>query len=191
MNLTHNQIKTINLAHVEEIAKYQKVPRDVLIFVEANPINCDCSTYDFLRYLDGRLHPYVQNYFHIIPQHLTCQTPDRLVGIEVTDLKSEQLKCQVLDPCPDSCTCWLIRDDETFLIDCSYKNLTSVPRNIKTLPLSRSIELNFTGNELTRMAPLAEIGLDDVQISKLLLSNNNINKISVNELPLNMKVRKI
>ncbi|KOX73247.1 Protein toll [Melipona quadrifasciata] len=187
VNLTHNQIKVINLAHVEEIAKYQKVPRDVLIFVEANPIKCDCSAYDFLRYLDKKLHPYVQNYFHIIPGHLTCQTPERLADVEVTNLKSKQLKCQISDPCPDRCTCWLIRDDETFLIDCSYKNLTSVPRNIKTLP-SHNIELNFTGNELTRMLPLTEIGLDDVQISKLLLSNNNINKISVDELPLNMKV---
>lgn len=187
VNLTHNQIKVINLAHVEEIAKYQKVPRDVLIFVEANPIKCDCSAYDFLRYLDGRLHSYVQNYFHIIPGHLTCQTPERLADVEVTNLKSKQLKCQISDPCPDRCTCWLIRDDETFLIDCSHKNLTSVPRNIKTLP-SHNVELNFTGNELTRMLPLTEIGLDDIQISKLLLSNNNINKISVNELPLNMKV---
>lgn len=163
----------------------------MLIFVEANPINCDCSAYDFLRYLDGRLHPYVQNYFHIIPQHLTCQSPGWLEGIEVTDLKSKQLKCQILDPCPDRCTCWLKRDDDTFLVDCSYKNLTNVPRDIKILPNFARVELNLTGNKLTKMVPLTEIGLDDVQISKLLLSNNNINKISVNELPLNMKVRKI
>lgn len=158
--------------------------------VENNPIECDCNLYDFLRYLDGNMHPYVQNYFHIKPDGLKCHSPQWLADIPVMNLKSTKLKCQVVDPCPKECTCWVKRSDNSFLIDCSHRNLTSVPQNIKTLPNYR-LELNLSGNELTRMPPLVEIGLNNAQISKLSLSNNNIYDISTDQLSLNMKVCRI
>ncbi|CAK9795656.1 Protein toll [Anthophora quadrimaculata] len=187
VDLRHNQITHIYLNTAEEVAKFQQTPRDVIILVENNPVVCDCDIYDFLRYLEGRMHPYVQNYFHIIPGDLTCQYPNILTDIPVVNLKSKSLKCQEFDICPKDCTCWIKRNDKAFLVDCSHRNLTSVPGNIKTLPQHR-LELNFTGNKLTRMSPLAEIGLNNVPISELLLSNNNIYDISVDELPLNIEV---
>ncbi|XP_033296899.1 protein toll [Bombus bifarius] len=192
VNLTHNRIKYIYLSTAERLAKFQTNPRNVIIYVENNPIVCDCDLYDFLRYMDGRMHPYVQNFFHIIPGHLKCQSPDWLADIEIVNLKSKKLKCQVSDPCPDECKCWLKRDSKAFLIDCSHQNLTRVPHltNITTLPseVFQKLELNLTGNKLTRMSPVAKIGSSNMQISKLLLSNNNIDDISVDELPLNIEV---
>lgn len=187
VDLRHNQIEHIYLSTAEEVAKYQEVARDVIILVEDNPIACDCDMYDFLRYLEGRMHPYVQNYFHIIPGGLTCKSPEWLSDIAVAGLKSKTLKCQVLDPCPDECACWVKRNDRAFLVDCSNRKLTSVPRNIKTIPHHR-LELNFTGNKLTGMPPMADIGLNNVHISQLLLSNNNIHDVSANELPLSIDV---
>ncbi|KOC59528.1 Protein toll [Habropoda laboriosa] len=186
VDLTHNQISHIYLNRAEEVAKYQHTARDVIILVENNPIVCDCDIYDFLRYLEGRMHHNVQNYFHIIIGNLMCRSPETLAEIAVANLKSKTLRCQEFDVCPKNCDCWIKRNDKAFLVDCSNRNLTSVPENIRTLPQHR-LELNFAGNKLTRMSPLADIGLNNVPISKLLLSNNNIYDISVDELPLNIE----
>ncbi|XP_043248170.1 protein toll [Colletes gigas] len=187
VDLTHNNIKHINLNTAEKVAGFQTLTRDVIILVEDNPIACDCDMYNFLRYLEGDMNPSVQNYFHIVPGNLVCQSPKWIENVPVANLKSKSLKCEVLHPCPKLCTCWVKPYEKAFSIDCSYKNLTNVPSNIKTLPTYK-VELNLTGNELNRMLPLAEIGLKNASISKLLLSNTNISSISLNELPLHVEV---
>lgn len=190
MDLTHNNIQHIYLNTAEKVASFQTLPRDVIILVEGNPIACDCDMYDFLRYLEGRMHPNVQNYFHIIPGNLTCQSPGWVQNIIVADIKSKSLKCEVLDPCPKQCTCWGKPHDRIFSIDCSYKNLSSIPNNIMSLPYYQ-LELNLTGNKLKRILSLADSGLINVPVTKLLLSDTNISNISLNELPSSIEVSKI
>ncbi|XP_076672912.1 toll like receptor [Andrena cerasifolii] len=187
VDLSHNNITHIYLGTAEEVARFQNISRDVIILVNDNPIVCDCDMYYFLRYLEGRMHPYVQNYFHIIPEALTCQSPAWLANTSVTQLKSTSLKCEITDPCPRNCTCWVQPDNKAFLINCSKRNFTSAPRDIKNLP-DYQLELNLAGNQLTTMLPLANIGLNDTQVSKLSLSNNNISDISLDELPLHVEI---
>ncbi|XP_076173538.1 toll like receptor isoform X1 [Ptiloglossa arizonensis] len=187
VDLTHNNIQHIYLNTAEKVASFQTLPRDVIILVEGNPIACDCDMYDFLRYLEGRMHPNVQNYFHIIPGNLTCQSPGWVQNIIVADIKSKSLKCEVLDPCPKQCTCWGKPHDRIFSIDCSYKNLSSIPNNIMSLPYYQ-LELNLTGNKLKRILSLADSGLINVPVTKLLLSDTNISNISLNELPSSIEV---
>lgn len=187
VDLSHNNITHVYLGSAEAVARYQNTSRNVIILVNDNPIVCDCTLYYFLRYLEGRMHPYVQNYFHIIPDGLTCQSPAWLTNTSVTQLKSTSLRCEITDPCPGSCTCWVQPDNKAFLINCSKRNLTSAPRDIKNLP-DYQIELDLAGNQLTTMLPLANIGLNDTQVSKLSLSNNNISDISLDELPLHVEV---
>ncbi|CAL7933908.1 unnamed protein product [Xylocopa violacea] len=183
VDLRHNKIERVNLKLAESVAISQQTARNVIILIDDNPIVCDCYLYNFLRYLDGDMHPYVQNYFHIRPDNLTCQSPKWLKDIKVTDLHSKSLKCQVSEHCPEKCSCWVRPSVKAFLVDCSNRNLTSVPRNV-TFPRDYQLELNFSNNKLTRF----EIDANNTQISKLLLSNNNIYDVSVNELPLNLKV---
>ncbi|KZC03990.1 Protein toll [Dufourea novaeangliae] len=187
VDLRHNNISHIYLNNAENVASLQTLPRDVIILVENNPIACDCDLYDFLRYLEGKMHPYVQNYFHIKPGSLSCQSPEWITNILVSDLKSKSLKCEILHHCPTSCTCWVKPHDRSFLIDCSYKNLISVPHNIQ-IPPHYKLELNLTGNKLTKLMPLADIGLNNVSISKLYLSDTNISSVSLDALPLAIEV---
>lgn len=182
VDLSYNNITHINLNAAEEVARFQNTRRDVIIHIDHNPIVCDCTLYHFLLYLEGRMHPHVQNYFHIIPGNLTCQSPPWLSDISVEGIKSSSLKCEVTDPCPSSCTCWEQPANRAFLVDCSRRNLTSVPHDIENLP-DHELELNLEGNRLTRMLPLGDIGLSNTSISKLLLSNNNISDIALKELP--------
>ncbi|XP_076766748.1 toll like receptor [Xylocopa sonorina] len=183
VDLRHNQIEFIDLQLAEGIAISRHEGRNVIILIDNNPIVCDCNLYNFLRYLDGDMNSNVRGYFNIIPGNMTCQSPEWIQGIKVTNLTFRSLKCEVLDGCPEKCSCWRKPYDKAFLVDCSHRNLTSVPRSIKCLP-GYHFELNLSNNKLTRF----EIDSKNKQISKLLLSNNNIYDISVNELPLNMKV---
>lgn len=172
--------------NAEQLSSFQEVPRNVIVLVENNPIACDCNIYDFLRYLEGRMHPYVQNYFHIIPGNLTCESPEWLGNIKVTQLKSRSLKC-IVDKteigvnCPEQCECWRTPNSMSYTIDCSYRNLKAFPHNIRNLP-HHQLELNFTGNVLKHMMPLAEYGLANETVTKLLLSNNNISNVALSGL---------
>ncbi|XP_011643169.1 protein toll [Pogonomyrmex barbatus] len=190
VDLTHNKIQHILLRDAEEIASYQAARHDAIILVEDNPLHCDCNLYDFLRYIEGRMHPKVQNYFHIIPGHLTCQTPENLKNVRVKDLRSELLTCLIMDPdvCPENCNCFLRPEDKTFIYDFSHKKLTSVnlPSNIKKLDNSLQVELNFSDNQLTQMPNLKTLGFESVK--KLILSHNNISEISLDGLSNTLQV---
>ncbi|XP_078042792.1 toll like receptor [Augochlora pura] len=187
VDLRYNNITHIYLHSLEKIASTQRIARPVVIQVEDNPIACDCDLYDLLRYLEGKMHPYVQNYFHIIPGNLTCQSPKWSMNISVTNLKSETLKCEVMSPCPTSCTCWAKPYLRAFLVDCSYRNLTNIPRDIQLLPRHK-LELNCEGNKLTQLLPLTDLGLSNATISKLLLSNTSISNVPLEILSSDLEV---
>lgn len=154
---------------------------------------CSCGLYDFLRYVEGRMHPNVQNYFHIIPGNLTCHEPAWLRNVNVTSLKSKTLTCMARDTnlnitCPEQCDCIVRPEDKAFIGDCSRKNLIHVP-NLSDPGNSMRVELNFSGNMLTRMPDLKGMGLESVR--KLDLSHNNISEISLNGLSNTIQVREI
>lgn len=187
VDLRNNNITHIYLNTAERLMTFQKVERPVVILVEDNPIACDCDLFDFLRYLEGNMHPYVQNYFHIIPGNLKCQSPEWSMNIAVSNLKSTSLKCIMTNLCPTDCTCWAKPFDKACLIDCSYRNLTSIPRNIQCVN-KYQLELNFEGNKLTELVPLTDLGLSNVSISKLLLSGTDISSVPLDALPADVAV---
>jgi len=190
VDLSHNKIEHIFLRDAERFVSYQDDAHDTIILVNDNPLHCGCGLYDFLRYIEGRMHPKVQNYFHIIPGNLTCQSPKELENVRVTDLKSKLLTCIVKESnmCLENCDCLVRPEDSTFIFDCSHKNLTNMPSDIKRPNGSFQFELNFSGNWLTRMPDLKAIELESVK--KLILSHNNITEISLDGLSSTIQVRK-
>jgi len=193
VDLTHNKIEHIVLNDAEQIVKIQGIfthdDHFAEILVNDNPLHCDCKLYDFLRYIEGEMDPKVQDYFQIIPGNLTCQSPRELKDVLVTNLKSKLLTCVVTPKeCPEKCTCLERPEDNTFIFDCSHKDLTSVPSDIKKLNDSFQYELNFTGNQLTRMPDVKAMGLGSVK--KLILSHNVISEISLDGLSNTIQVRK-
>lgn len=195
VDLTHNKIEHIFLSDAEQFVNYQDVnifahdTHDAKILVNDNPLHCGCQLYDFLRYIEGRMDPKVQDYFHIIPGNLTCQSPSELKDVLVTDLKSKLLTCVVKNPkiCPEKCTCFIRPEDAAFIFDCSHKGLTSVPSDIKEPGNFSQYELNFSGNQLTRMPDVKAMGLGPVR--KLNLSHNVISEISLDGLSNTIQVR--
>ncbi|KAG5334657.1 TOLL protein, partial [Acromyrmex heyeri] len=188
VDLTHNKIEHIFLRSAEQIVSYQEDAHDAKILVNDNPLHCDCGLYDFLRYIEGKMHPNVPNYFQIIPGNLSCQSPKDLENEPVINLKSESLTCIVENSnvCPEKCTCLVRPEGSAFIFDCSNKNLSSMPSDIKRPDSSFQFELNFSGNQLTHMPNLKAMGLEPVK--KLILSHNNIDEISLDGLSSTIQV---
>ncbi|XP_050465403.1 protein toll [Cataglyphis hispanica] len=189
VDLTYNKIQHIFLHNAEQIAEFQQAFHDAIILVANNPLNCDCGLYDFLRYIEGKMHSNVQNYFHIIPGNLTCQNPEDLKNVPVKMLKSESLMCTVNDTnleCPEICDCHVKPDGNVFIFNCSHRNLTSIPSNIKNPGDLWQVELNFANNQFTRMPDLKNLKHESVK--KLDLSHNNISEIFLDELPRTIQV---
>ena len=121
MDLTHNKNTRYLPRRRRRIGKISTISRDVIIYVQNNPIVCGCALYSFLRYLEGKMHKNVQNYIHIIPGNLTCHGPDYINDTPVDQLHSESFICPKPEPCPEGCSCWIRQSDNAFLVDCSYK----------------------------------------------------------------------
>ncbi|XP_076396714.1 uncharacterized protein LOC143265922 [Megachile rotundata] len=121
--LLHNKIQHIYMAQAEEIAKYQNKTRAVNIFVGSNPIICDCNLYDFVRYLEGKMHPYVQNYFTIWTMYLICHGPVEMYNVPVYTLKSKSSKYLNSKSHVKQCICREKERHTIFVVDCASKYL--------------------------------------------------------------------
>nr|XP_012152148.1 PREDICTED: protein toll-like [Megachile rotundata] len=122
--LQHNKIQHIYMTRAEEIAKYQNKTRAVNIFVGSNPIICDCNLYDFVRYLEGKMHPYVRNYFIINPGHDSiCHGPEQMYNVSVHTLKSKSSKYLNSKSHVKQCICRENERYRIFVVDCASKYL--------------------------------------------------------------------
>ncbi|KAI4488793.1 hypothetical protein M0802_011303 [Mischocyttarus mexicanus] len=195
VNLTYNKIKQISLD--ESIRINRKTPRDVIIYIEHNPLVCDCYLYGLLRYLEGRMHPKVQNFFHIVPGNLTCSESNGMGEIEISQLNSKTLKCvetkdlQIKGKCPTGCICRIQPEDKARLIDCSNKNLSQLlidPTEINNKePVDGyHIKLNISGNNFTEIPSTKLLG--SKYVTDLILFGNNIARVTLDKLPKNLKV---
>lgn len=187
VNLTHNNIKFIDLHEAEYLSQFQDTAHDEIIFVGNNPLHCGCDVYDLLRYLEGKIHPNVHKSFHITVENLTCQSPEDLKGVYVTDLKSNLLKCSV-PTCPERCVCYFKPEGNTFILDCSNKNLIEIPSNANITNDFGQYELNYTGNKLTTMPDVSRLKIGPVK--NLSLSHNRISHVTLNGLPNTLEVCK-
>ncbi|XP_011506298.1 PREDICTED: protein toll-like [Ceratosolen solmsi marchali] len=194
VDLRHNNISRVVLARLELMAANQSAPRDVIVDIADNPIRCDCEVYELLRYLNGDMHPYVQNYVHLRPGNLSCESPDYIRGAQVFELKAKSLKCLVEseqprpgDPCSPSggaCTCWLRPEDRALLLDCAARNLTRPPEWIDARAVAK-VELDLTMNELKEPPSMYKKGYE--KVTSLNLAKNRISVVDERLLSPNLK----
>ena len=196
VSLDYNNVTYLDLTSVEDWAPVGGRPRDISISIENNPIQCDCRLYDFLRFLEGRLHPNGNETLQLLIGESKCHGPSDLREIAIADLRSKTLTCNVNElesevECPDKCNCYMRPENNAFIVDCGYKDLMEPPRKLECPPNLRldHIELNLTGNYLTKMPDLDKNGYKNVTI--LTLDHNNITAVTVDGLSNTLEVRKI
>ena len=195
VNLNYNKMTYIDLTEVEDWAAKHR-PRHVFISIKKNPIQCDCRLYDFLRYQEGRLQPYVNETLRLEIGKVKCHNQSDFRETLITDLRSKTLKCNFNErdsefECPDKCNCYLHPENKSFIVNCAYKDSVEAPRKLEYPldPRIDHIELNLTGNYLTKMPDLQKNGYNNITI--LTLDHKEISNVTVDGLSNKLKVRKI
>ncbi|XP_044004016.1 toll-like receptor Tollo [Aphidius gifuensis] len=79
---------------------------------------------------------------------ISCNGPNHLKNINIKSLNSTTFKCLSNEAnnddkyCPEICECWMEPYSHKFIIDCSYKNLTTSP--LINPPSDYYLEINLT-----------------------------------------------
>ncbi|KAI4487756.1 hypothetical protein M0802_011861 [Mischocyttarus mexicanus] len=180
VDLSYNNISNIILKDIAEVSIYQTEKRDVIVYVDHNPILCDCNLYDFIRYIHYEMPEFVYNYIEIIADGLTCVHTNGTKGPKIEELHPATYICpeneylKIDTNCPNGCKCSIRQKDKTRIFDCSYQNMRKlfIDREKVNYFENYPLILNLTGNILTKI-PSVEY-LKPINVTCLLLSNNRI-----------------
>ncbi|XP_043494616.1 protein toll-like [Polistes fuscatus] len=188
VDLRYNKIRNILLKNIENLAIGQTEKRDVEILVQYNPLLCDCNLYDLLRYLNDDMSITVYNYIDIMVDNLTCKHSNGIDGPIIKQLNYTTYKClehdyfEIVEYCQFGCTCSIRPYDRTRVLDCSNRNMSVFLIDQLNLNFvgNYPLILNLTGNFLTEIPSIE--ALEPLNVTGLLLSNNNISQITVDKL---------
>lgn len=198
LNLTHNQLRMINLQSIETIEATNE-NKVITMDLNNNPIQCDCVLLGFVQYLRGELAQNLRGQFKLVTDNLVCSQPGNLQGKLVKYVNPMDLVCPFdhdgTKPkrCPRDCECLVRSLDKVLMVNCTNVNtkFTKIPGlpRIEQFGLTGT-ELYMENNELMKL-PLAKTpGYADV--TKLFLAGNNITTVDSTQLPpklTNMDIR--
>lgn len=159
---------------------------DIEIFLNGNPVECDCKVYEFLQYINKDSTKSLNNKFKFYIENLVCKGPSEFSGKTLRDLKltsftcnSETMKFTAGDPCSNNgnCTCQFRPFDKFLIVDCSARNLREIPDfpNLKGID---KVELNLQSNNLKQMPDMKKLGYNKIEVIDL--SNNQISEVPEN-----------
>ncbi|XP_043494618.1 protein toll-like [Polistes fuscatus] len=194
VDLRYNNIRNIVLYNIENLAIGQTKVRDVVIYVQHNPLLCDCNLYDLLRFLNDDMPITVYYYIEIRVDNLTCKHSNGMEGPKIIQLDHTTYKCleheyfKTLENCHFGCICSIRPYDRTQVIDCSKRNMSVfLIDQLKVNFVGMfPIILNLTGNFLTEIPSFD--ATETLNVTGLLLSNNNISQITVDKLSKSLTV---
>lgn len=186
LNLRNNKITTVNLTGlVETVKQYNEdnknIFRNAKVYLDHNPLNCDCHLLQLFHYYNRTFEDEIYSYVKLEPNNLKCQLPIQFTNISITTIGLEKLNCPVktnvtTDACYNTCACLDYPGKDVLAVDCSYRNLTTVPKDVGN-PNNRSIELDLSGNKLLKTPAMNTSYLLNVTV--LNLSSNNISTVSL------------
>ncbi|KAI4479906.1 hypothetical protein M0804_010645 [Polistes exclamans] len=194
IDLRNNQIQNI-LFHMNLIpSQFFTMERDVLIFIDGNPILCDCILYDILRCRERKVTNHYYNYFKFAIGNLSCVQRNGTLGPKIKKLRTNTYLCSEDDffgtkgICQNHCTCNIRLADMTRIMDCSNKGLSNFLINQSRVNFDNRypIIINLTGNYLKEI-PSLEL-LSKLNVTTLLLSNNNITQVTIDRIPKNLQI---
>lgn len=156
------------------------------VYLNDNPINCDCLSYDFVQYFSTFTNdPEFKVIFDLHADTLSCAGPPGLKNRHVDQINPSVLKCSLEQiakensGCPKNCSCAWRPHDKSILVNCTNQNLNQFPElniNLSSKYPFNQIELHLEGNKLVAGPNSNLTGYGNV--TKLYLSNNNIRSIS-------------
>lgn len=198
VDLRHNMISRIDLVKAEQMAAQlgnsQSDGKDtVKVLLDDNPLQCDCSIYHFVRYLEGTLNPNVHKMIQLEAKNLSCAQPQQFEGVQISKVDPKLLVCPLDHPksatkhCPKECKCEVRIFDTALIVNCSYAGLVHVPPLVNL----NASKLNFTelyiqGNHLSSLPNMSLVGYTYVR--KINAEFNNISELSLSNIPPQIEV---
>ncbi|XP_043464269.1 protein toll-like, partial [Leptopilina heterotoma] len=184
LDVSHNNIKEIYFTNHETEFDVE-IGRNITLFLNDNPLECNDALYDLLRYLDGSMTAKVREKLFIETGTMRCSAPKEYEGIPLSQINSKDYKSMPLgeqivnyELCPRECDLRKWHANKTFTIDCSYRNITNVP---KTLCYSGeegyNTELDLTGNFIKDLSQAPPFGYEKMR--NIFLSHNQISNITL------------
>lgn len=149
LDVSNNNFSTVNIDNLVEYMSFKDVhSREVRswethVRLDNNPIRCDCFLFPFLNYTKTTGRFFDKNYFHSIlrktlfiidsTNELTCNGPKPMIGRSLSNLKLEELICQIDEPriCPPKCHCIYRSVDECAIVDCDNSGLEDLPNELE------------------------------------------------------------
>lgn len=185
IDLTHNRIEDINFRPIID-----GTMSAVSVLLNDNPLNCDCHILHFIRHI--RNVTGTQSNIEVTVGDLKCAQPEIMMNKLVADLTPMELLCPLDNEettkklCPGECTCNVRPEDKYLILECD------AAVDFYQLPIASELSLSHTelkieNSNLTDL-PIASRSPGYKQISKLILNNNSLTKVTAENLPSNLAV---
>lgn len=176
----------MNLFNIENIAMSHFIlNKTEFINLDNNPIRCDCGLYDLLRYNDRAMTESVRNTIHISTRELICASPFENRGLKIHSFKYDTYSCKMKnfnfhqdEPCGTNgnCDCFFRPFDKALLINCSSRNMDSLPIFLSEFQNVDRVELYLQSNNLKDIPNMNSQGYNKIQF--LDLSDNQISEVT-------------
>lgn len=190
VNLTHNRITEVNLSEMESLilANRNAYPSKIKIYLNDNPLNCNCVILPFVQYGLGQMNRAVYESISLIADEMRCAEPENLYNLPVFKLNPRELVCP-LDPsgtaikyCPQRCSCFIRPVDRGVVVNCTGQELTEVP----PLPVLTNFAYNFTELHIENNN-ISTLPTDNLTgygyVAELYASNNSLTELVPENLP--------
>ncbi|XP_050509871.1 protein toll isoform X1 [Diabrotica virgifera virgifera] len=185
VDLQNNKIQevdfgTLNITMSNTELQYKLIERfspnnkylQMKVDLRKNPILCDCSVYNLVRYYQNDMYPAVRSRIDLNINGIVCDKSTLFQDVLVTHLKPDDISCEVSSiSCPKKCFCLWHYHSDSVHVNCSNRNLTQFP----TLTIrDNKIKLDLDGNYIEGGLN-SSMGYDNV--TELILSNNRIHDL--------------
>lgn len=185
LDLSGNEIDEVDLTEVENSILASK--NLLVVYLKKNPIICNCNILHFIKYIRYQLQ---NNFFEILVDRLKCAGPENFVGKLIVAVRPIDLFCPLKptnsseENCPGKCSCMVRTADQTLLINCSNTHLHEIPE-LSDLLLSKfeSTELDISNNHIKDLSLISS-----TNVKKIFAQNNKIAKLSLENIPVQLRV---
>ncbi|XP_015189359.1 PREDICTED: protein toll-like [Polistes dominula] len=194
VDLRYNKIRHILLNEIDKYSYHNKKESNIIVYVENNPVLCDCDLYDLVRYVNKDMPYTAYNFVKLRLGNLRCLQPNGTEGPQIDQLNFKTYKCletqyfKLPDNCQYKCTCHVRPRDLRRVLDCSHKNLFVFKPDMDKIYLVgiHTLIVDLRWNNLRKIDSFKP--LEMAAIERLYLSNNKIFQLSADTLPEKLNV---
>lgn len=186
-DLNNLQAKTIDVTYnqIYEINFDFDINQTVHVFVDHNPITCDCRLHKFVKHLENKNGKDALQKITI--GGLTCAKPESMAGTKVREIDPFKLLCPLdnketqIKRCPEGCECEIRPEDSHVLIVCdSSVDLSKLPAAHQNATKLTVFNINSNTSDLV-LPTTSSQGFE--LVTYLNVSGNMLKQIQLENLP--------